>query len=109
MADRLRSFLLGRMALAAMVFAGLIFLGAAPRACADDCQKRIQRADHDLHKAARKYGWDSPEAAHERHELMEAREWCWEHHHHWWDEDGRRWHDNRDWDDHDHDRDHDRH
>jgi len=36
--------------------------------------------------------------------LREAREWCWTHEHKWWDEDNRRWHTDRDWDDHDHDR-----
>jgi hypothetical protein len=37
--------------------------------------------------------------------LHEAREYCWAHAHRWWDEDGRRWHTDRDWDEHDHDRD----
>jgi hypothetical protein len=105
MGHQLRIFSLGRATLAAMAFGGLMFLGATPRANADDCQKRIRRADHELHKAARRYGWDSPQAAHERHELMEARARCWERNHRWWDEDGRRWRSERDWDDHDHDRD----
>jgi hypothetical protein len=51
------------------------------------------------------HGWESRQAEHWRHELGEARAYCWEHSHHWWDEDGRRWHDQHDWDDHDHDHD----
>jgi len=107
MGNRITGSVLGKATLAAMALAGLLFLGAAPGARADDCQKRVRRADHDLHKAARRYGWDSPQAAHERHELSEARARCWERNHRWWDEDDRRWRSERDWDDHDHD--HDRH
>ena len=82
--------------------------GAAPVRADEDCQKRIIRADHKLHEAAEHHGWDSPQVAKYRHELAEARAWCWEHSHRWWDEDGHRWRTDRDWDDHDHDRhDHD--
>ncbi|HWY07509.1 MAG TPA: hypothetical protein VNY24_11665 [Candidatus Acidoferrales bacterium] len=90
---------------ASALSAALFFVGAAPsRADNDDCQKRIARADHKLHEAAEHHGWNSPQAAKYRHQLAEAREWCWEHSHRWWDEDGRRWRTDRDWDDHDHDR-----
>jgi hypothetical protein len=61
------------------------------------------KADHRLHEAAAKHGWDSPEAAKGRQELTLAREYCWEHGHRWWDEDAQRWHTDRDWDEHDHD------
>jgi len=44
----------------------------------------IAKADHKLHEAVEHHGWN------ERHR--------------WWDEDGHRWHSDRDWDDHDHDR-----
>jgi hypothetical protein len=85
--------------------AALLFVGATPlRADEDDCQRRIARVDHKLHEAAEHHGWDSPQAAKYRHELAEARSWCWEHSHRWWDEDGHRWRSDRDWDDHDHDR-----
>jgi hypothetical protein len=87
--------------------AALFFAGATPLRADDDCQKRIAHADHKLHEAAEHHGWDSPQAAKYRHQLAEARAWCWEHSHRWWDEDGRRWRTDRDWDDHDHD--HDRH
>ena len=79
----------------------------APRVFADHydrCQRRIATADHRLHEAIEREGWDSRSAAHWRHELHEARERCWNENHRWWDEDGRRWHSGRDWDDHDHDR-----
>jgi len=69
----------------------------------DDCQKRIIQADHKLHEAVEHHGWESSQADHWRHELAEARAYCWEHAHRWWDEDAHRWHDQRDWDDHDHD------
>jgi len=72
----------------------------------DDCQKRITKADHNLHEAIEHHGWQSSQAEHWRHELAEARSYCWEHSHRWWDEDDHRWHDQRDWDDHDHDHDH---
>jgi hypothetical protein len=84
--------------------AALFFAGATPLRADDDCQKRIARADHKLHEAAERHGWNSPQAAKWRHELAETRAWCWEHSHRWWDEDGHRWRTDRDWDDHDHDR-----
>ena len=89
---------------ATALFAGFMLLGATPRALADSCQSRIAKADRNLHKAAERHGWQSSQAEHWRHELREARAWCWEHHHRWWDADGRRWREDRDWDDHDHDR-----
>jgi hypothetical protein len=107
MGHRSIMFSLGKTALTVVVFAGAFAFGAAPRANANDCQNRIRHADHELHKAARRHGWDSPQAAERRRELFAAREWCWEHRHRWWDEDGRRWRSERDWDEHDHD--HDRH
>ncbi len=89
--------------------AALLFVGAsALRADEGECQHRMARADHRVHEAAEHHGWDSKQAERARHELREAREYCWTHGHKWWDEDGHRWHTDRDWDDHDHDRDHDR-
>lgn len=84
----------------------LIFAVGAPTVRADDdaCRNRIAKADHRLHEAAEHHGWDSPQASRARHQLREAREYCFTHGHRWWDEDGQRWHTDRDWDDHDHDR-----
>jgi hypothetical protein len=94
--------------LAAATLAGSLLLFGVPQTRADeDCQKRIIRIDHELHKAAEKHGWDSPQAAEKRRDLVAAREWCWEHGHRWWDEDAQKWHSERDWDEHDHDHPHD--
>jgi len=97
---------LGRSVLAAAALVGLLGSAATPRAYADDnhCQKRISKADHKLHEAIEHHGGNSRQADHARHELREARESCWNLNHRWWDEDGHRWHNDRDWDDHDHDR-----
>jgi hypothetical protein len=100
---------LGKIALATAAFAGTLAFAGTPRAMADDdCQRRIYRADHKLHEAVEHHGWDSRQADHWRHELSEARERCWRERHRWWDEDGHRWHSDRDWDDHDHDHNRDR-
>jgi hypothetical protein len=99
----------GKTVLATAALSGFLLLAGAPRAAADEgaCQHRIARADHRLHEAVEHHGWNSKQADHARHELHEARERCWSAYRKWWDEDGRRWHTDRDWDDHDHD--HDRH
>jgi len=100
----------GRAILVAAAFVGLVAFTGAPSARADEdggCQRRIAKADHRLHEAVEHHGWDSRQADRARHELREARERCWNERHRWWDEDGHRWHTDRDWDDHDHD--HDRH
>ena len=104
---RLGSF--SRLTLAAAAMGGLLAFAGAPRARADDdCQRRVAKADHKLHEAVEHHGWNSNQAEHWRHELREARERCWNRYHRWWDEDGHRWHNDRDWDDHDHDHDHGR-
>jgi DNA-binding IclR family transcriptional regulator len=96
------------IACTAALATGLVLFAGAPGARADECRERLVRADHRLHEAIEHHGWESRQAEHWRHELHEAREYCWAHAHRWWDEDGHRWHSDRDWDDHDHDRDHDR-
>jgi hypothetical protein len=85
--------------------AGLIVIAPSARAD-DDCQKRVIHADHELHKAIDKHGPNSPDADKWRAELASARSYCWDHEHKWWDEDGHRWHTEKDWDDHDHDHPH---
>jgi hypothetical protein len=76
-----------RAVLATGAWLGIAAFTGTPGALADNdgrCQRRIAKADHKLHEAAEHHGWN------ERHR--------------WWDEDGHRWHTDRDWDDHDHDR-----
>jgi hypothetical protein len=93
--------------LATVASVGLLAVAGTPSARADDdagCQRRIIKADHKLHEAVEHHGWDSKQADRARNELREARERCWRERHRWWDEDGHRWHTDRDWDDHDHDR-----
>ena len=87
----------------AVLATGFLLFTGAPGAKAEDCQQRIVRADHRLHEAIEHHGPESRQAEHARHELREAREYCWAHGNRWWDEDGRRWRSDRDWDDHDHD------
>ena len=104
---------LGKTALLAAAFAALATLGAAPSLRADDndCQRRINRADHRLHEAIEHHGYRSPEANSARHNLAEAREHCWGNGHRWWDADSQSWHTEHDWRDEDHEnyrRDHDR-
>jgi hypothetical protein len=98
---------------ATVALAGGLILMSAPAVRADEaaCQRRIAKADHRLHEAAEHHGWESRQVVNARQQLHEAREYCWAHAHKWWDEDGHRWHTDRDWDDHDHDhgRDHDQH
>src|SRR5262249_14449623 len=69
----------------------------------EGCQKRMIHADRELHKYIAKHCYESRQDDHWRHELREAREWCWKHRHRWWNEDERRWHTDRDWSDRDHD------
>ena len=97
-----------RCVLTSMAFAAaLLFAGTSVVRADDACQKRISKADHKLHEAIEHHGWRSSQAERWRHELAEARAYCWEHGHRWWDEDGHRWRTERDWDDHDHDHDRD--
>ena len=96
---------LRKAALAAVALAGFLALTSVTRlrADGDDCRRRVAQADHKLHEAIEHHGYGSKQAAHWRHELQEARERCWRENHKWWDEDAHRWHNDRDWDDHDHD------
>ena len=69
-----------RCVLASLVFAGAMLLAGASAVRADDaCQRRIVKADHKLHEAVDKHGWKSSQAEHWRHELADARAYCWEH------------------------------
>ena len=100
MTQRLDSWLFGRL-FALIALAGMLGLsGQVVRA--DDCQRRVEQADHRLHEAIEHRGYQSEEAEHARHELREARDRCWNENHRWWDADQKRWHTDRDWDDNDH-------
>lgn len=90
------------------ILTAVLFTATVPRLHAEDidrCQRRVIRADHELHEAIERHGRNSRQADHERRELHEARERCWRERHRWWDEHEHRWHTERDWDEHDHDRD----
>jgi hypothetical protein len=99
---RSKKSLLGKICLEGITLAGALALCAAPALRADDCQNRINKADHELHEAAAKHGWDSPEAARAREHLNSERSWCWDHGHRWWDADAHAWRTEH-WDEHDHD------
>lgn len=100
-----RIFGAAKITLAAAALAGfLLFTGAPSSRADDDCQRRIARADHRLHEAIEHHGRESRQADAARHNLHEAREDCYTRNHRWWDEDGHRWRQDRDWDDHDHDK-----
>jgi hypothetical protein len=100
-----RIFGAGKITLAGAALAGfLLFTAGAPGSRADDdCQRRISKADHRLHEAIEHHGRESRQADNARHQLREAREYCYNRNHRWWDEDGHRWRSEHDWDDHDHD------
>ncbi len=100
-----RIFGVAKVTLAGAALSGFLLFTAAPGLRADDdCQKRISRADHRLHEAIEHHGRESRQADAARHQLHEAREDCYTRSHRWWDEDGHRWHSDRDWDDRDHDK-----
>ena len=98
-----------RRALAAAgLMTALCFAGAAIARADDDCQKRINKADHNLHEAVERHGPNSSQAEHWRRELNETREYCWSHDRRWWDSDENRWRTEHDWNEHDHDHDYDK-
>jgi len=96
-----------RKSLLSLIFlTGVLLCTAVPRLQAETinrCQRRVVRADHELHEAIEKHGRNSRQANHERRELHAARERCWRERHEWWDEHEHRWRKERDWDEHDHD------
>ena len=53
-----------RVAVAGATLAGLIMFACAPTLRADDdCQRRVAKADHNLHEAIEHHGYQSEEAA----------------------------------------------
>jgi hypothetical protein len=106
---RSNNSLFGKAVLATAALLGYFVFVGTPQVRADDeCQRRIAVADRNLHEAIEHHGYQSKQAEHWREELHAARESCWTSNHRWWDEDGHRWHTERDWDDRDHDPDRDR-
>jgi hypothetical protein len=91
----------GKLLLTGALLTGVLVFTSPSHVRADEaeCQHRVSRADHHLHEAVEHHGWDSRQAEHARHELREAREYCYTTYHRWWDEDDRRWRSDRDWDD----------
>ena len=89
-----------QLLLAGTALAAFSFLVDVPRVHANEaeCQHRISRADRKLHEAVERHGWNSRQADHARHDLRDARAYCWSTSHRWWDEDERRWRMERDWD-----------
>src|ERR1700693_5115597 len=73
--------------------AGFLLFTGAPRVRANEaeCQHRTERADHNLHEAIKHHGYDSKQAEHARHELAEARGYCWNENHRWWDVEAHEW------------------
>src|SRR5262245_53444939 len=91
----------GKLIVTGAALAGALAFTCPTHARADEseCQHRIATADNRLHEAVEHHGWNSRQAEHARHELREARAYCYSSYHRWWDEDERRWHSDRDWDD----------
>jgi hypothetical protein len=68
--------MLGRAALAAAALSGFALFAGVPSAKADNCQRRIQHAEHELGEAIEDHGYYSREADRWRHERHEAYEAC---------------------------------
>ena len=89
----------GKLLVTFAALAGFLALSSA-RVSANEaeCQHRTEKADHNLHDAIKHHGYDSKQAEHARHELAEAREYCWSESHKWWDEDAHQWRTEHNWD-----------
>jgi len=99
-------FVTATSVLAGGILTTVLLFAAVPRLHAEDldrCQRRVAHAEHELHESIEKHGRNSRQANHERRELHNARERCWRERHQWWDEHEHRWHNDRDWNEHDHD------
>jgi hypothetical protein len=91
----------GKLFVTFAALVGFLLFTGAPRVKANEeaCQHRTEKADHDLHEAIKHHGYDSKQAEHARHELSEAREYCWKESHKWWDQDAHQWRSEHNWDD----------
>jgi hypothetical protein len=91
----------GKLLVTLSALAGLLLFTGAPRVKASEaeCQHRTEKADHNLHEAIKHHSYESKEVEHARHELQEAREYCWAQDHKWYDVDAHQWRTERNWDD----------
>ena len=91
----------GKLFVTLSVLGGFLLFTGAPRVKASEaeCRHRTEKADHDLHEAVKHHGYDSKQAEHARHELSEAREYCWAQDHKWWDVEAHEWRAEHNWDD----------
>jgi hypothetical protein len=94
-----REKLLGKAALATAALGGVLLFAGAPAAKANDGRdgdRRVDRAEWNLHEAIERHGYYSRQADHWRHELREeqARRWRERREHH--DYNGRRYYRERD-------------
>jgi len=81
-----------RTSLAAAMAVGLMMLGGVATAKAesrDSCRRNVDKWEDRLERDVHRFGYDSRQARHDRHELGEARESC-EHRfgNYWHDRDG---------------------
>jgi hypothetical protein len=73
---RLGKSLFGKAALATAALSGFILFAGVPSAKADNCQRRIAKAEHELREAVDDHGYYSREADRWRHKRHEAYEAC---------------------------------
>jgi hypothetical protein len=86
------------MALSSALAGGFLLLGGATTIRADDdsCRRNVDKWEDKLERDVHRYGHESRQANHDRHELAEARESCERHHdydrrdHYDYDRDGNR-------------------
>ena len=70
------------MALSSALAGGFLLLGGATTVRADDdsCRRNVDKWEDKLERDVHRYGQESRQANHDRHELAEARESCERHH-----------------------------
>ncbi|HXN53894.1 MAG TPA: hypothetical protein VN943_18330 [Candidatus Acidoferrum sp.] len=68
--------LFGKAALATAALGGFFLFAGVPGAKADNCQRRIARAEHELGEAIEDHGYNSRQADRWRYERHEAYEAC---------------------------------
>jgi len=66
----------GKAALATAALSGFVLFAGVPSAKADNCQRRVAHAQHELGEAIEDHGYYSRQADHWRHERHEAYEAC---------------------------------
>jgi hypothetical protein len=66
----------GKAALATAALSGFVLFAGVPSAKADNCQRRVAHAEHELGEAIEDHGYYSRQADRWRHERHEAYEAC---------------------------------